>query len=100
MRDILLVAAVPTLSLSLALGLGLVARSAQVAADAAVVVVLAPPWRDTAAVVDAAGGVILPLRSGLGVTAAGAGPGFADRLRTAGALLVLSPDPEAAVCGV
>ncbi len=68
------------------------------------IIVVAPPWRDAAAVTKAAGGrVIGPRPAPLAVLAeppAGGDPGdFRARLRAAGALLVFDATRLAAICG-
>jgi hypothetical protein len=100
MRDILLLASVPLVSVTLALGLGLAARKPADPGGAAALLVITPPWRTKDAVVAAAGGVLLPgPRAPLAALAVGPGPDFASRLRAAGALLVLASGAGDAVCG-
>lgn len=94
----LLVGMIPAFALISALVLGV---AVQPAADGrSGVAVLTPPWRGAEAVVAAAGGTVLPLPGApLSVIAAGPEPGFAARLRAAGAWAVLPADAKGFLCG-
>ncbi|GGE45354.1 hypothetical protein GCM10011360_35680 [Primorskyibacter flagellatus] len=66
-----------------------------------VLLVLTPPWRDSLPIVERAGGRAIGVGSGpFGRFATGEGPGFATRLRAAGAWAVVDADALAALCGV
>lgn len=100
MREMLLVGAVPAVSLVLALGLGLTSQAPAPGDEGQVLLVLVPPWRAADAVIAAAGGVLLPQPPApLAVLAAGPGPDFAGRLRAAGALFVLAAQAGDGPCG-
>jgi len=62
--------------------------------------VIVPPGAPAAAMVARAGGRLVgPVRAPFGVLAAGEGPGFAARLRAAGAWQVMPAGRLAALCG-
>lgn len=64
------------------------------------VLAIAPPWVDVAGVVDRAGGrAIGPWRAPLATLAQGHGAQFADRLRAAGAWIVIDGAALARICG-
>lgn len=70
------------------------------AADDGIVLVLSPPWNDAIGIIDRAGGrPIGPEQGWFGTFATSDVPGFADRLRTAGAWTSLNATALAALCG-
>lgn len=100
MREMLLVGAVPLLSLGLALGLGLAMQARAAPEGGGAVLVIVPPWLGADDVILRAGGTPLPQpRTALGVLAAGPGPDFHRRLGAAGALFVLPATADDSLCG-
>ena len=97
MPQAFLVGLIPVFSISAALVLSLGAGGS---AQGDVLAVVVPPWRNADAVVAAAGGVVLPVAGApLSVQAASADPGFAARLRAAGAWAILPADATSFLCG-
>lgn len=89
-----------TMALGLTAGGPLLALATVPSGDDGIVLVVTPPWRDLAGVIDVAGGrQIGPDTAYLGALATGDGADFAARLRQGGAWAVFDGGTLAALCG-